>query len=73
MTIPDMPKPRVDTPDVHVWTGRAAFGVAAFLIAEFIVRETEGSRPPLSETARSIAFMQRTACRRSASSPSTRS
>ena len=30
-------------PDVHVWTGRAAFGVAAFLLAEFIVRETEGS------------------------------
>jgi hypothetical protein len=61
VTIPDVPKPKVKTPDVHVWTGRAAFGVAAFLIAEFIVRETEGSRPPLSETGALIAFMQRTA------------
>jgi hypothetical protein len=61
VTIPDIAKPAVRTPDVHAWTGRAAFGVATFLIAEFIVRETEGSRPPLSETAALIAFMQRTA------------
>jgi hypothetical protein len=49
-----------EIPDVHAWTGRAAFGVAAFLIAEFIVRETEGSRPPLDHTAALIAFMART-------------
>jgi hypothetical protein len=55
-----MPKPVVKTPDVHVWTGRAAFGVAAFLLAEFIVRETEGSRPPLSDSAALVAFMART-------------
>jgi hypothetical protein len=61
MTIPTIPKPVVDTPDVHVWTGRAAFGVAAFLLAEFIVRESEGSRPPLRESAALIAFMQHTA------------
>jgi hypothetical protein len=60
MTIPTTPKPSVKTPDVHVWTGRAAFGVAAFLIAEFIVRETEGSRPPLGDTDALIAFMART-------------
>ncbi|HEX4444686.1 MAG TPA: hypothetical protein VHZ81_14040 [Galbitalea sp.] len=46
-----------EIPDVHAWTGRAAFGVAAFLLAEFIVRETEGSRPPLSHTAALISFM----------------
>jgi hypothetical protein len=50
---------RRTAPDVHVWTGRAAFAVAAFLLAEFIVRETEGSRPPLSDTAPLIAFMSR--------------
>jgi hypothetical protein len=44
-------------PDVHVWTGRAAFGVAAFLLAEFIVRETEGPRPPLRHTAALLRFM----------------
>jgi hypothetical protein len=60
VTIPAVPKPIVRTPDVHVWTGRAAFGVAAFLIAEFIVRETEGSRPPLSDTDALIAFMSKT-------------
>jgi hypothetical protein len=60
VTIPAIPKPAVKTPDVHVWTGRAAFGVAAFLIAEFIVRETEGPRPPLSDTDALIAFMSRT-------------
>jgi hypothetical protein len=60
VTIPAIPKPSVRTPDVYAWTGRAALGVAAFLIAEFIVRETEGSRPPLSETAALIAFMKRT-------------
>jgi hypothetical protein len=60
VTIPTIPKPAVKTPDVHVWTGRAAFGVAAFLIAEFIVRETEGSRPPLGDTDALIAFMSRT-------------
>jgi hypothetical protein len=60
VTIPTLPKPVISTPDVHVWTGRAAFGVAAFLLAEFIVRETEGSRPPLSETSALIAFMART-------------
>jgi len=60
VTIPTAPKPTIRTPDVHVWTGRAAFGVAAFLLAEFIVRETEGSRPPLSETNALIAFMTRT-------------
>src|ERR1700742_4178190 len=46
-----------ELPDVHAWTGRAAFGVAAFLIAVFIVRETEGSRPPLDQTKALIAFM----------------
>jgi hypothetical protein len=46
-------------PDVHVWTGRAAFAVAAFLLAEFIVRETEGSRPPLTDSTALIAFMTR--------------
>jgi hypothetical protein len=46
-------------PDVHVWTGRAAFGVAAFLIAEFIVRETEGSRPPLADSRALIDFTTR--------------
>jgi hypothetical protein len=60
VTIPAIPKPAVKTPDVHAWTGRAAFGVASFLLAEFIVRETEGSRPPLSETDALIAFMSRT-------------
>jgi hypothetical protein len=60
VTVPAIPKPIVKTPDVHSWTGRAAFGVAAFLIAEFIVRETEGSRPPLSDTNALIAFMART-------------
>jgi hypothetical protein len=60
VTIPSIPKPSRRTPDVHAWTGRAAFGVAAFLIAEFIVRETEGSRPPLSDTDALIAFMART-------------
>jgi hypothetical protein len=59
VTIPEMPKPTVVTPDVHAWTGRAAFGVAAFLLAEFIVRETEGSRPPLSDSGALIAFMAR--------------
>jgi hypothetical protein len=47
-------------PDVHAWTGRAAFGVAAFLLAEFIVRETEGSRPPLGDTGALLGFMART-------------
>jgi hypothetical protein len=60
VTIPAVPKPKVKTPDVFVWTGRAALGVAAFLIAEFIVRETEGSRPPLSDTDALIAFMRHT-------------
>jgi hypothetical protein len=50
---------RRTAPDVHVWTGRAAFAVAAFLLAEFIVRETEGSRPPLSNSSALIAFMER--------------
>jgi hypothetical protein len=60
VTLPKLPKPAVKTPDVHVWTGRAAFGVATFLLAEFIVRETEGSRPPLSDSAALVAFMSRT-------------
>jgi len=60
VTIPTIAKPTAQTPDVHAWTGRAAFGVAAFLLAEFIVRETEGSRPPLSDTDALIAFMART-------------
>jgi hypothetical protein len=60
VTITRIPTSAVKTPDVHRWTGRAAFGVAAFLIAEFIVRETEGSRPPLSDTDALIAFMART-------------
>jgi hypothetical protein len=60
VSIPTLPKPVVKTPDVHAWTGRAAFGVATFLLAEFIVRETEGSRPPLSDTDALIAFMSRT-------------
>lgn len=46
--------------DVHRWTGWAAFGVAAFLIAEFVVRETEGSRPPLEDATALVAFMART-------------
>jgi hypothetical protein len=52
-------RPNPDQPDVHVWTGRAAFGVAAFLLAEFIVREAEGSRPPLGHTAQLLAFAAR--------------
>ena len=60
MSIPTLPKPTVKTPDVHTWTGRAAFGVATFLLAEFIVRETEGSRPPLADSTALIAFMSRT-------------
>jgi hypothetical protein len=51
------PNSKSRLPDVHVWTGRAAFGVAAFLLAEFIVRETEGSRPPLTDTSALLAFM----------------
>lgn len=60
VTNPTTPIPTVKTPDIHVWTGRAAFGVAALLLAEFIVRETEGSRPPLGDTDALIAFMART-------------
>jgi hypothetical protein len=60
VTIPAIPKPAVKTPDVYVWTGRAALGVAAFLIAEFIVREAEGSRPPLGQTTALIEFMKKT-------------
>jgi hypothetical protein len=53
------PSRQREIPDVHAWTGRAAFGVAAFLLAEFIVRETEGPRPPLGHTAELIQFMAR--------------
>jgi hypothetical protein len=47
-------------PDVHVWTGRAAFAAAAFLLAEFIVHQSEGPRPPLKDTAALIEFMANT-------------
>ena len=47
------------TPDVRLWTGFAAIAVAGFLLAEFLVREVMGSRPPLSDSEALSEFMTR--------------
>ncbi len=45
--------------DVRRWTGIAAVAVAALLLAEFIVRESMGARPPVDQSQDLIDFMAR--------------
>ncbi|MCU1406071.1 MAG: hypothetical protein JWQ43_2374 [Glaciihabitans sp.] len=44
-------------PDVRQWTGIAAIAVAVLLLAEFIVRESIGGRPELSDGAALVDFI----------------
>ncbi len=49
------------TPNVGLWTGIAAFGVATLTAVEFLIRQVAvGPRPGLAEVQALIAFNQRT-------------
>jgi hypothetical protein len=49
------------TPNVGLWTGVAALGVAALTVLEFMIRQlTVGPRPGLADVAALVAFNQRT-------------
>ncbi|TDS81090.1 hypothetical protein [Amnibacterium kyonggiense] len=50
------------TPNVGLWTGIAALGVAVLTITEFVIRQVAvGPRPALDEVAALVAFNERTA------------
>lgn len=50
------------TPNVGLWTGIAAIGVAVLTITEFTIRQlTVGPRPALTDAAALVEFNQRTA------------
>lgn len=49
------------TPNVGLWTGFAAIGVATLTVVEFVIRQIAvGPRPGLADTAALVAFDQRT-------------